>query len=190
MLNPEEVTDFWLNEVGPERWYQVDEALDAEIRSRFGEAWEDARAGGYADWKLRSETLLAYLILLDQFPRNMFRGSDKAFATDAMARSVAKKAIDCEWDMKVDEPERQFFYLPLMHSECLADQERCVRLMKTRMPKSGASNLDHAKAHREVIRRFGRFPFRNKALERRDTIPETDFVGQGGYGAVLQAIQH
>jgi len=91
--------------------------------------------------------------------------------------------------MKVDEPVRQFFYLPLMHSECLADQERCVRLMKTRMPDSGESNLLHAKAHREVIRRFGRFPYRNEALERRDTAPEVAFLDQGGYGAVVQAVQ-
>jgi len=189
MLNPNDVTDFWLNEVGPKGWFLVDEALDAKIRDRFQGAWEEARDGAYADWKLRPATLLAYLILLDQFPRNMFRGSGQAFATDKMARCAAKKAIDCKWDMKVDEPVRQFFYLPLMHSECLADQERCVRLMKTRMPDSGESNLLHAKAHREVIRRFGRFPYRNEALERRDTAPEVAFLDQGGYGAVVQAVQ-
>ncbi len=189
MLNPDDVTDFWLEEVGPKGWFLVDAALDTDIRDRFQGAWEEARDGAYADWKLRPATLLSYLILLDQFPRNMFRGSGQAFATDKMARCAAKKAIDSKWDMKVGEPVRQFFYLPLMHSECLADQERCVRLMKTRMPESGESNLLHARAHREVIRRFGRFPYRNEALERRDTAPEVAFLDQGGYGSVIQAVQ-
>ena len=189
MLNPNEVVDFWLNEVGPKGWYLADDALDTKIRGRFLTAWEDARDGGLKEWKLRPDTMLAYLILVDQFPRNMFRDSGDAFATDKLARCAAKKAIDSKWDMKVAEPERQFFYLPLMHSECLADQERCVRLMKTRMPETGTSNLVHAKAHREVIRRFGRFPYRNGVLARRDTALEMAFLDQGGYGAAVQAIQ-
>ena len=189
MLNPDEVTDFWLNEVGLDGWYLADDTLDNTIRNRFQSAWEHARDGGLKEWRLRPETVLSYLILLDQFPRNMFRDSGKAFATDKLARCAAKKAIDCKWDMRIPEPERQFFYLPLMHSECLADQERCVRLMKTRMPEAGASNLLHAKAHREVIRRFGRFPYRNGVLDRRDTAPEVAFLDQGGYGAAVQAVQ-
>ncbi len=190
MARPEEVTSFWLDDVGPQGWYRVDEALDDKIRKRFSEIWEQAREGGLKEWRLRPDSVLALLIVLDQFPRNMFRGSGKAFATDKMARCIAKKAIDCKWDMKVPEPQRQFFYLPLMHSECLADQERCVRLMKTRMPETGESNLVHAKAHREVIRRFGRFPNRNEALERRDTAPEAAFLDQGGYGTAVEALQH
>jgi len=189
MLNPKEVTDFWLNDVGPQGWYLADDALDATIRERFEDTWASALDGELADWKLRPDTLLSYLILLDQFPRNMFRGSGKAFATDKLARCAAKKAVDLKWDMRVPEPERQFFYLPLMHSECLADQERCVRLMKSRMPETGVANLLHAKAHREVIRRFGRFPYRNEALERRDTVLEVAFLDQGGYGAAVQSVQ-
>ncbi|MCK4711611.1 MAG: DUF924 domain-containing protein [Marinosulfonomonas sp.] len=189
MLDPDEVTDFWLNEVGSNGWYLVDDALDDKIRNRFQTAWETARDGGFSDWRLQAETLLPYLILTDQFPRNMFRDSGKAFATDEIARCVAKKAIDKKWDMRVPEPERQFFYLPLMHSESLADQERCICLIKTRMPDTGESNLLHAKAHREVIRRFGRFPYRNVALGRQDTALEVEFIEQGGYSVALQVVQ-
>ena len=189
MLEPTEVTEFWLNEIGPKGWYVPDEAVDAVIRERFLPAWELARDGGLKDWKLRPDTMLAYLILVDQFPRNMFRVSGDAFATDKMARSAAKIAIEKKWDMKVSEPERQFFYLPLMHSECLSDQERCLCLIKTRMPQTGDSQLLHAKAHRHVIRQFGRFPYRNVALERRDTDPEMAFLKRGGYQSAMQAVQ-
>jgi len=189
MLNPIEVVDFWLNEVGPKGWYQADDAVDAAIRDRFLPSWELARDGGLTDWRLRPDTMLAYLILVDQFPRNMFREDGNAFATDKLARCAAKKAIEKKWDMKVAEPERQFFYLPLMHSECLADQERCLCLLKTRMPQTGDGQLLHAKAHREVIRKFGRFPYRNAVLERRDTVPEMAFLEQGGYKAAIEAVQ-
>ena len=189
MLDPFEVTNFWLNEVGPKGWYVVDEAVDASIRERFLPAWEMARDGGLKDWKLRPHGMLAYLILLDQFPRNMFRENGAAFATDKLAKSAAKKAIEKKWDLKIAEPERQFFYLPLMHSECLADQERCLCLIKTRMPETGESQLLHAKAHREVIRKFGRFPYRNAALDRRDTTPEMAFLAEGGYRVAVQAVQ-
>jgi len=189
MLNPKDVLDFWLTEVGPDGWYESAEALDTEIRDRFEETWIAAKNGKLTDWMMRPETILAYLVLLDQFPRNMFRDTAKAFSTDRMARAAAKKAIDKRWDMRVPEPERQFFYLPLMHSECLCDQERCVRLMLTRMPLSGAANLLHAKAHREVIRRFGRFPYRNRALARSDTGSEAAFLADGGYGVAVEAVQ-
>ena len=189
MLDPFEVTNFWLNEVGSKGWYVVDEAVDASIRDRFLPAWEMARDGGLKDWKLRPHGMLAYLILLDQFPRNMFRDDGAAFATDKLARSAAKKAIEKKWDLKVAEPERQFFYMPLMHSECLADQERCLCLIKTRMPETGETQLLHAKAHREVIRKFGRFPYRNAALDRRDTAPEMAFLAEGGYSSAVHAVQ-
>ncbi len=189
MQYPIDVLDFWLKEVGPGRWYNAGPALDDEIRNRFEDTWTAARNGEFTtEWTMRPEGTLAFLILMDQFPRNMFRGSDKAFETDARARSVAKKVIEQRWDLRIPEPERQFFYLPLMHSECLCDQERCVRLMLTRMPESGGLNLLHAKAHREVIRRFGRFPYRNEALDRSFTAPETAFLEEGGYGAAVRAV--
>jgi uncharacterized protein (DUF924 family) len=137
-------------------------------------------------WLTYPSGTLSYIILTDQFPRNMLRGSGEAFATDGIARAAAKMAIDRNWDMRIDEPARQFFYLPLMHSECLADQERCVRLMMTRMPETGDSNLVHARAHREVIRRFGRFPYRNEALARPSHAAEAAFLAAGGYGAMVR----
>lgn len=179
----EDVVSFWMNEVGPSRWYASDEALDAEIRERFTPLWRRAHAGELDDWMLRPNSALALLILLDQFPRNMFRGKPEAFVSDARALAVAKKAIAMGHDLSIDEPERQFFYLPLMHSENLTDQDRCVRLIMTRMPKTGDVNLPHARAHREVIRRFGRFPYRNEALGRASTAPEAEYLDQGGYAA-------
>ena len=140
-------------------------------------------------WLTYPSGTLAYIILTDQFPRNMFRGSSDSFATDKAARAAAKSAIARGWDMQIDEPARQFFYMPLMHSENLCDQDRCVRLMLTRMSGSGDSNLLHAKAHREIIRRFGRFPFRNEALKRETTAPEAAFIRDGGYGATVKALK-
>ena len=188
MMSPDDVLRFWLDEVGPKGWYEADEALDAEIRARFLGAWEKARAGAFAMWLTYPSGTLAYIILTDQFPRNMFRGEARAFETDRAALAAAKVAINRGWDLRIDEPARQFFYLPLMHSENLCDQERCVRLICQRMPEHGPANLLHARAHREVIRRFGRFPYRNDALSRSTTAPEAAFVDEGGYRAALDSV--
>jgi uncharacterized protein (DUF924 family) len=144
---------------------------------------EAAAAGGFADWRATPSGTLALLILLDQFPRNMFRGSARAFASDARALEVAKYALDRDLDAGVAGDPRQFFYLPLMHSEILADQERSVRRFLLGLPSE--HNLRHARAHRLVIRRFGRFPYRNAALGRRSTPAETAFLEAGGYAAAL-----
>lgn len=189
MTGPEDVLSFWLDEVGQSRWYVQEEALDAEIRKRFLSTWEGACEGRYSLWLTYPSGSLAYIILMDQFPRNMFRGSSKAFSSDKAALAAAKCAIDKSWDMRIDEPARQFFYLPLMHSENLCDQERCVRLMLSRMPEFGQSNLLHARAHREVIRLFGRFPYRNEALQRATTAPEAEYVSSGGYGETVRLLQ-
>ncbi|GHE01470.1 hypothetical protein U879_14710 [Defluviimonas sp. 20V17] len=184
-----EVLDYWLSEVGPKGWYAGGEALDAEIRGRFaalcGHAWD----GALTDWISGPEPALAYLIVTDQFPRNIWRGSDRAFATDAKARMAADAAMRAGWDMQVPEPQRQFFYLPLMHHEDPDDQARCVALIAERMPKTGADNLIHARAHQEVIRRFGRFPHRNAALGRTSSREEVDFLENGGYAQILQALK-
>ena len=189
MVGPEEILSFWLDEVGPDKWYAQEDALDAEIRNRFEATWEGAQAGRFSMWLTYPSGSLAYIILNDQFSRNMFRGEAKAFSSDRAALAAAKSAIDRGWDMKIDEPARQFFYMPLMHSENLCDQDRCVRLLCERMPKSGASNLLHARAHREVIRTFGRFPFRNAALARPATGAEADYVSAGGYGVTVRALK-
>ena len=151
MAGPEEVLSFWLDEAGEARWYVQDEAFDAEVRDRFLTTWEGARDGRFSLWLTYPSGVLAYIILTDQLPRNMFRGQAKAFSTDRAALAAAKAAVDKCWDLRIDEPARQFFYLPMMHSENLVDQERCVRLMCERMPASGTGNLLHARAHREVI---------------------------------------
>ncbi len=189
MVAPEEVLAFWLDECSPADWYKSDPALDATIRDRFEAAWNEAAEGALGLWLTYPTGTLAYIILTDQFPRNMFRDRGKAFATDDISRAAAKMAIDRHWDMKVDEPARQFFYLPLMHAENLCDQDRAVRLIHTRMPETGHNNRDHACAHRSVIRDFGRFPYRNEALGRKTTAVEQAFLDDGGYGAAIRAQQ-
>ena len=189
MVTPEEVLSFWLDEVGPSGRYKAEDALDQEVRDRFEDAWTGAMQGRHALWLTYPSGVLAYIILLDQFPRNMFRDTGKAFSSDRFALAAAKQAIGKNWDLKIDEPARQFFYLPLMHSENLADQDRCVRLMLDRMPEHGANNLLHARAHREVIRKFGRFPYRNAALGRRSSETERSYVDHGGYGSTVKALQ-
>jgi uncharacterized protein (DUF924 family) len=189
MITPEEVLGFWLDEIGPNGWYASSDALDQTIRDRFEAAWNGAMEGRHALWLTYPSGALAYIILLDQFPRNMFRNSGKAFASDKFARAAAKQSIGKGWDMKIDEPARQFFYMPLMHSENLSDQDRCVRLMADRMPQEGGSNLLHARAHREVIRTFGRFPYRNDALSRAFTPSERSYVDHGGYGSTVEALK-
>ena len=188
MAHPDDILSFWLDEVGEARWYKGGEDLDAEIRNRFEDEWMRTMAGTNALWLTYASGTLAYIILTDQFSRYMFRDSGKAFASDKLAKAAAKVAINKGWDLKIDGAARQFFYMPLMHSECLSDQERCVRLMKERMPDGGASTLLHAKAHREVIRKFGRFPTRNVALSRPMTLPEAAFVDQGGYRKALELV--
>lgn len=189
MVEPEDVLKFWLDEVGPAGWYNPPADLDQKIRDRFEKTWNAARSGACGLWLTYPTGTLAYIILTDQFPRNMFRENGQSFATDKSALAAAKVAIKRKWDMRVDEPARQFFYLPLMHSENLCDQERCVRLMLERMPQTGAGNIVHARAHREVIRLFGRFPYRNEVLARKSTAPELEYVAQGGYGATLRQLQ-
>ena len=185
MFDPNEVLGFWLDEVGPEGWYQPPDGLDDTIRARFEPMWQAAMEGRFGLWLTYPSGVLAYIVLTDQFPRNMFRGTARAFASDRVALSAAKQAIHRGWDLKIDAPARQFFYLPLMHSENLCDQDRCVRLMKERMPEGGGDNLLHARVHREVIRRFGRFPYRNAALGRSDTASEREFLEGPGYGGIL-----
>ncbi|EKE45015.1 hypothetical protein OCGS_0710 [Oceaniovalibus guishaninsula JLT2003] len=189
MPRPDDVLRFWLDEVGPDGWYVADDALDATIRDGFGALVDRAADGGHCDWATTPRTALAYLVVADQFSRNVHRGDGRAYAADRWARAIAKLALRLGWDMAVPEPGRQFFYLPLMHAESLQDQERGVRLILLRMPRTGAQNLLHARAHREVIRRFGRFPHRNADLGRATTAAEAAFLDQGGYGGVVRRLQ-
>merc|ERR1711960_39368 len=114
MTTPQEVLEFWLDDTGPEGWYRQSEALDTEIRQRFEPAWQQARQGGLREWRCSPRGALAYIVLTDQFPRNMFRGDARAFATDRLALRAAYSAIHANQDLMIEEPERQFFYLPYM----------------------------------------------------------------------------
>jgi uncharacterized protein (DUF924 family) len=172
-----EVTAFW-RDAGSDRWWRRDDEFDRLIRSKFLPLHEAAARGELAQWEDSPEGALALVILLDQFPRNMFRGSPHAFATDPLARGVASRGITRGFDRKVDPVLRQFFYLPFMHSELLADQDHCCELFEV----LGDSDLTKfAYDHRDIIARFGRFPHRNRALERTMTSAEQDFLDAGGF---------
>ena len=175
------VLEFWLEEVGRDGWYRSSDEMDARIRQEFLDLWQDAHAGRLDCWITSADGALALLILLDQFPRNMFRGAAEAYRSDPRALAIAKRSIARRHDRRTPEPQRQFFYLPLMHSERLADQERCVRMLMLGMPETGSMNMEHAQKHREVIRKFGRFPSRNAALGRSDTEAERAYRAEGGY---------
>ena len=175
-----DVVAFW-REVGPDGWFEKDEKLDQEIRRGFLSAHEAAAAGKFAVWEQSAEGALALLILLDQFPRNMFRGQARTFATDPLARAVASRAILNGFDGAKSGilPEmRQFFYLPFEHSEDLADQERGIALFKA---VGDAEGLKWAELHADIIRRFGRFPHRNAVLGRATTAEEQAFLDGGGF---------
>jgi len=178
IASAEEVLAFW-RAAGPTKWFERDDAFDAEIRARFLATCEAAAAGRLEAWQRTPDGTLALLILLDQFPRNLFRGDARAFATDAAARSIAERAIARGTDRLFPLPERGFFYLPLMHSENLADQERCIALCRD---AGDAEGEKYAEIHADVIHRFGRFPHRNHALGRDTTEQERAFLDGGGFG--------
>lgn len=185
----DDLLTFWLDEVGPSGWYNGSPELDQDIRRRYEAEWNKARAGNCGLWMVNPQGALAFIILTDQFSRNMFRDDPRSFAADPTARAAAKIAIDRDWDTKISEPARQFFYMPMMHSESQMDQDRAVRLIHSRLPDTGASTLQHAKVHRDIIRKFGRFPYRNAALGRTSTEAELEFLDAGGYGAAFRAAQ-
>ena len=178
MTEPRAVLDFWFKETDPKLWFKTDAALDESIRSRFLAAVTEARAGRYDDWMNSAEGSLALLILLDQFPRNLFRGSGEAFASDAKAREVTRHAVARGFDVETPKPIRQFFYMPLMHSEEPADQEASVKLSGERRGEN-SDTYKYALLHQDVIRRFGRFPGRNAALGRASTPEEDAFLAAG-----------
>jgi uncharacterized protein (DUF924 family) len=173
LASAEEIVRFW-REAGPERWFSRDDALDALCRERFLETYEAAARGDLPEWELEPEGALALLILLDQMPRNMFRGTRRAWATDASAVLVAERTIDRGFDRQVAPDMRRFFYLPFMHAEDAAAQERSVALNA----ELGADSAEYARHHRDIVARFGRFPHRNAILERESTPEELAFLEQ------------
>lgn len=189
MATPEDVRKFWFEESEPSQWYVADEAFDQTIRERFSDTWEWAASGRGDEWWDSPEDMLAHIILTDQFPRNMFRGDGRSFASDRLALRTAQVAVSLDADLRIEEPARQFFFLPMMHSESLADQERGVRMFMLRMPLTGETNLLHARAHRQVIRDFGRFPYRNDALGRETTERERAYLDAGGYSVTVESLE-
>jgi uncharacterized protein (DUF924 family) len=171
-----DVLAFW--RAAAAKWFKKDAAFDAEIASRFQVLWRDAADGALADWEAAPEPALSLVLVLDQFPRNMFRGKADAFATDPLARGVAERAIARGFDRQVPTSERLFFYLPFEHSESLADQERAIALVST----LGDTDLVRwAEIHADIIRRFGRFPHRNSAVGRASTREEQEFLDADGF---------
>jgi uncharacterized protein (DUF924 family) len=179
---PKDILDFWFGAPGsPEHgtnrqeWFKKSDAFDAEIRRRFAKDVDAAIDGGLEGWAQNAEGALALIILLDQFPRNIFRNSGRSFAGDARALETAKRAIACGFDEERAKFERVFFYLPFEHSEDLADQDRCIALVSA----LGDDNyIDYAHRHRDIVARFGRFPHRNALLGRASTDEEIEFLKQ------------
>jgi uncharacterized protein (DUF924 family) len=164
-----EVLDFWFDPASKARWFEPSAAFDQAVAARLGDLRGRAAAGDLDAWQSSAEGCVALCILLDQAPRQLFRGQVRAFATDAKALAVAQHAIAEGFDRQLPVEQRQFLYLPLMHSEQLADQELCVALYEAEELRH---NLRHAADHAEIIRRFGRFPHRNAVLGRESTEAE------------------
>jgi uncharacterized protein (DUF924 family) len=175
--HPNDVLTFW-RQAGPGKWFKKVAAFDEAIRLKFEPTHHRAARGEYDAWAETAEGALALLILLDQFPRNLYRGSAHAFATDPKARAIARAAIDRGFDRQVEPALRSFFYLPFEHSEDLADQDFCIALCAE---AGEADSLKWAVLHRDIIARFGRFPHRNTALGRVTTPEEQEFLDEGGF---------
>ena len=174
---PADVVAFWRT-AGGEKWFKRDEAFDREIHERFAATHAAAAAGTLAHWGKTAEGALALVLVLDQFSRNLFRDTAEAFAQDAMATEAAGAALDAGFDREVEPDLGVFFHMPFMHSEAIADQERCIALCHH---FTGPESLKYACEHRDIIRRFGRFPHRNAVLGRHTSAAEQAFLDGGGF---------
>jgi uncharacterized protein (DUF924 family) len=170
------VVTFWI-EAGPGLWFAKDAKFDARFRERFLREHEAAARGELQHWQSTADGSLALVILLDQFPRNAFRGTRRMYDTDTIARQAATTAFAAGYDREIAVELRKFFVLPFAHSEHLADQERSVALAR----RIGADDLAHAEHHRDIVRQFGRFPHRNAILGRESTAAEQQYLANGGY---------
>jgi uncharacterized protein (DUF924 family) len=187
-MEPQDVLDFWFGAPGSARhatrrpeWFKKSAAFDRQVRERFLPLHEDAMAGKLSAWDAAPRSLLALIIVLDQFPRNMFRDEPRAFAADGAALVAATKMVDRGWDEALAPLERAFVYLPFEHAEHVAAQRRAVELFgRLAADPSCADLLDWARRHHDVIVRFGRFPHRNAILGRVSTPDETDFLRRPG----------
>ena len=176
-VTPAGILAFW-REAGRDAWYKRNDAFDAEVRRRYLSVWEQAAAGRLASWEASDDGALALVIVLDQFPRNIFRGDIRTYASDARAQEVANRTIERGVDARIDPALLEFLYLPFMHSEHLADQLRCIELSREAGLAESAKWAEH---HADIIRRFGRFPHRNRLLGRATTPDEQAFLEEGGF---------
>jgi uncharacterized protein (DUF924 family) len=176
-VTPAEILAFW-REAGRKRWYKRDNTFDADVRARFLDLWQRAAAGELSSWEATDDGALALVIVLDQFPRNMFRGDASAYSSDPLAREAAGRAIARGADQRIEAALLEFIYMPFMHSELLADQLYCVELFRRTGP---CDSLRSAEDHAGIIRRFGRFPHRNPVLGRATTPEEQAFLDSGGF---------
>jgi uncharacterized protein (DUF924 family) len=173
----DEILNYWFEELSPKDWFKADPARDAEITRRFRPAYEQLATGVPPDWLADPEGFLAAILVLDQFPRNLFRGEARAFATDGLALDLAKRAIAEGVDTRLTPEQRSFVYMPFQHSEQKADQARSIELFTA---LGNQLNLDFAIRHKEIVDRFGRFPHRNEILSRDSTAEEIEFLKQPG----------
>lgn len=175
-----EILDFWFGELTAKDWFTGGAELDVKIRERFGPLYEELRVKLDPKSIGDARTALAAIIAFDQFPRNIHRGQAAAFATDDVAIEIARNAVTRNFDQGMTNEEKQFLYMPFMHSEISADQERCVDLFRS---LDNEDALKYALEHRDIIQQFGRFPHRNKALGRETSEAERKFMdGHAGYG--------
>jgi len=171
----QEILDFWFEETPQELWFKKDAAFDKKIIKRFAKTYKQAVAGDLDDWKDAAKSCLALIIVLDQFPRNIFRDKPESFAHDSLARDAARHALEEGYESMLKGSEKSFLIMPLMHSEYLNDQELCVQLFSS-WGEGFEKNLKFAKEHRDIIKRFGRFPHRNEVLGRKNTPEEIEFL--------------
>lgn len=174
---PADVVAFW-REAGPQKWFSKDDEFDRAIAERFGDLHAAAAAGECDLWAETPQGALGLVLLLDQFSRNLHRGSAKTYAHDEKARQIARAAVDRGFDEAVEPELRRFFFLPFMHSECIADQNLSVEFAHA---SRSADTLKYARHHRDIVRRFGRFPHRNAILGRHTTPAERAFLDAGGF---------
>ncbi len=174
-----ELLELWFDEASKPFWFRSTPEFDRQLAKRFGALWERGRSGTLADWQTSAEGCLALVILLDQIPLNIFRNQPLSFSTEQASREVAEYAIARGWDKQLDNTRRAFLYLPFMHSESKADQDRSVALFEA----AGLNdNLKWARHHRDIVHRFGRFPHRNEILGRESTRDELAYLaGEGAF---------
>ena len=184
---PKEILDFWFgreDEPGygefRDEWFKKDKEFDRQVRERFLEDYERASRGEYDGWREKPESCLALVILLDQFPRNLFRGNARTHATDEKALDISREAIQKGFDRKLAPFQRHFLYMPFMHSERVEDQQRSMALFQELAEEGGPDVREYAEGHREIIERFGRFPHRNEILGRETTPEEAEFLEKPG----------